>query len=297
MPDHSSMKFFSSVSLTFLTAFILACFSPVNAIPGKMGLPPLHANDFAAHIHLWESGGEFLADPIKVRESTTELHVQVGEKLFVFGKSRGTLDKVKIGMHVLTFAQLAGTEGLESGFKAVSWKKLRDGSIQIQSSYSPWPTVLTWTVLASGQLKMEALGNLDFPSANSIGLGFDLPQNELTKLQWRAKGQTAGMWQPGNLQQSGNSDPIYFHGIEEVNLNFESVSLAIKSDTPDLVLKFPLPLSPGSTTNLSDLSFLFAGLEHAIPDTALPESPSDLIPQAQGRALSARAMILWFDFH
>jgi hypothetical protein len=240
---------------------------------------------------------ELPGENIKVRESTTELHIQVGEKLFVFGKSRGTLDKVKIGMHVLSFAQLAGTEGLESGFKTVSWKKLRDGSIQIQSSYAPWPSVLTWTVLASGQLKMEALGNLDSHSANSIGLGFDLPNHELSKMQWSTKDQAVGVWQPENLQESSKVNPIYLHGIEEVNLNFESVSLAIKSDTPDLVLKFPIPLTSGSTANPSDLSFLFSGIELSTPGSLLPDSPSDLKTTTPNQVLSTKAMVLWFDFH
>lgn len=234
-------------------------------------------------------------DPIKVRESTTELHIQVGERLFVFGKSKGTLEKVKIGMHVLTFAQVAGTEGLESGFKAVTWKKLKDGSIQIQSSYSPWPATLTWTVLASGRLKMEARGTFDFQASSTLGLGFDLPNYELKNLNWSAKGLGTGTWMDHQTENEP-SKPFFLQGIEKVNLAFESVALSISSDTPNLILKVADLKNHQSGLLQSDLSFLFQAPSQGNSSTEI-ETPSGDSNNNLYKPLELSAMILWFDFH
>lgn len=234
-------------------------------------------------------------DPIKVRESTTELHIQVGERLFVFGKSKGTLDKVKIGMHVLTFSQIPGAEGLESGFKTVTWKKLKDGSIQIQSSYSPWPASLTWTVLATGRLKMEAKGSFDFQSSSTLGLGFDLPNYELKTLNWSAKELGTGTWNDHQISDEGVK-PFLLQGIEKVNLAFESVGLAISSDTPNLILKVADLKNTSPGTSKSDLSFLFQGPNQANSQTEL-ETPSGVSNNNLYQPLELSSMILWFDFH
>lgn len=232
---------------------------------------------------------------IKVRESTTELHIQVGDRLFVFGKSKGTLDKVKIGMHVLTFSQVPGTEGPESGFKTVSWKKLKDGSIQIQSSYSPWPATLTWTVLASGRLKMEAKGSFDFQSSPTLGLGFDLPNYELKTLNWNIRGQGSGTWN-GHHDESQILSPLILQGIEKVNLTFESVGLSILSDTPNLILKVGDLKNTPSGLSKSDLSFLFEGPGQVAPSSEI-QSPSGTSDSNLTEPLEVSTMILWFDFH
>lgn len=236
-----------------------------------------------------------ILDPIKVRESTTELHIQVGERLFVFGKSKGTLDKVKIGMHVLPIAQVPGTEGLESGFKAVTWKKLKDGSIQIQSSYAPWPATLTWTVLASGRLKMEAKGSFDFQASTSLGLGFDLPTYELKTLNWNAKGLGQGIWN-GNSDGIDTPKPLVLQGIEKVNLAFESVGLAISSDTPNLTLKVADLKDHSTATLKSDLSFLFEGNNNG-NSRVETETPSAASNKTLSKPLELSPMTLWFDFH
>jgi hypothetical protein len=235
-------------------------------------------------------------DPIKVRESTTELHVQVGDKLFVFGKSKGTLDKVKIGMHVLPFAQVPGAEGLDGTFKTVTWKKLKDGSIQIQSIYNPWPATLTWTVLASGQLKMVATGNMDLSSVASVGLGFDLPNHELKTLNWNTQGQSAGVWN-GHQDGGGKPDPIFLQGIEKVSLSFESVGLAIRSDTPNLILKLADLEAQSSGESKPDLSFLFLGTDSPSvgSDPDFPSGSSEQTPKKTSLGISP--IILWFDFH
>ncbi|MBC6367940.1 hypothetical protein [Algoriphagus sp. AK58] len=287
-----------AAKLTFALTISIVLFIHSNADRTKNKLSPKEANSIDLILEKGFSTEEkgFNAEHIKVRESTTELHVQVGEKLFVFGKSRGTLDKVKIGMHVLTFAQVPGTEGMDSGFKTVSWKKLKDGSIQIQSAYVPWPSTLTWTVMGSGHLKMEANGNFDLKPAASIGLGFDFPNQELMTLDWNAKGQVNGVWS-NNQDGSDKFDPFFLPGIERVNLKFEAVALAIRSETPNLILKVGDLKNQSSIPTKSDLSFLFAGPESSISLLSTFDAPSGLPSATSSKDLTVSPMVLWFDFH
>lgn len=198
-------------------------------------------------------------------------------------------------MHVLPIAQVPGTEGLESGFKAVTWKKLKDGSIQIQSSYSPWPATLTWTIFSSGRLKMEAKGSFDFQSSPTLGLGFDLPNYELKTLNWNTKSIGQGIW---NGHQEGNetSKFLVLQGIEKVNLAFESVRLAISSDTPDLTLRIADLKDHSSETLKSDLSFLLEGLPNG-NSRLEAETPSAAFNKTLPKPLELSLMTLWFDFH
>lgn len=286
-PFLNHMNFPFAAKFTFAIAWLCA------VVLGSFLHEPLASSHAMDSIVAGSYSGKIIQHPIKVRESTTELHIQVGDRLFVFGKSKGTLDKVKIGMHVLTFAQIPGTEGLDSGFKTVSWKKLKDGSIQIQSAYSPWPATLTWTVLATGQLKMEAKGTYDFQSSSSLGLGFDLPNHELKTLNWNAKGSSTGFW---NGHQDGNVTltPFLLPGIEKVNLTFESVGLAIQSETPNLILKVSDLKDHSTAAAKSDLSFLFESSNQGISEA---DSPSGSIPTSPNQATELSSMILWFNFH
>lgn len=132
---------------------------------------------------------------ISVRESTTELQVPVGDKIFVFGKAKGTLDKVKVGMNVLHFSQVADKDGGSNSISRVSWRNLKDGSIKIQPSYNPWSKNLSWTVHADGKLKMDASAPpLDIPHLRWLGLGFDFRDQMLRQLAWNSSGYEVGNW-------------------------------------------------------------------------------------------------------
>jgi hypothetical protein len=209
---------------------------------------------------------------ISVRESTVDLQVRVGERLFVFGKASGNLEKVKVGMNVLEFAQSSQIEGLNSSLKKVEWKKQKDGTILIRSSYEPWPNQLSWIIDELGQLKMEVS-----PSqvANS-GLGFNIPELDLEKLEFNSAEDN-----PIGLTKSFHTAEIMF---SEVSLTLKSGSGELFLSTsymqpqlgkPDLVFSFPeimqgkesLPQNPGNATKSND--------------SLKPISP----------------FVLWFDFH
>jgi hypothetical protein len=243
-----------------------------------------------------------LIDRISVRESNDELQVSVGDKVFVFGKSKGTLDKVKVGMNVLHFTQVADLEGNLNKFSKVSWKKLKDGSIQILSSYDPWPHSLYWTVYANGQLKMEASGPPEnFKNVEWLGLGFDYPDQLLNQVSWNSTSSDFGHWKNSNyvpMADPENEIKIRSHGffqpIQTVNLEFEAITLGVRTETPGVFLSLgedqnqEIPFPKLNT----DLAFFFnQPIQNSV---LLPQSPSGTTPSRQFSV--ENPLVLWFIF-
>lgn len=248
----------------------------------------------------------FPIDKISVRESTVDLQVSVGHKIFVFGKAKGTLDKVKVGMHVLPFSQVPGDQGNESSFTKVSWKKLKDGSIQIQSSYNPWPLGLTWTVLANGELKMEVSSPpQNYANESLLGLGFNYPDHQLMQVSWKGdkplshEGQ--GHWKNQNFiplaetgQEIKHSPDSLFHQIQSLKLEFESVKLEVRTENQGV--HFSLGQVENQTANYpkinADLGFFF---KQAVDKTDhLPQTTTEIKPV--NNSLSSNPLVLWFHF-
>lgn len=243
---------------------------------------------------------------ISVRESTTELQISVGGSIFVFGKSKGTLDKVKVGMHVLPFAQVPAPESSPSNFSKVSWKKLKDGSIQIQSSYQPWPVTLTWTVFANGQLKMEASApSGDFSTNGWLGLGFNIPDKALNQVSWEAgnsgSANPGGFWKNSNfiemadpeLEMSAEANG-FFQLIQKAKLEFESVTVEIRSETPGVFLGLGQPENQDDNFPKfnSDLALLFNS-QVSKPNTPT-QTPSEMTVLEP--IVSLNPLVLWFHF-
>jgi hypothetical protein len=247
------------------------------------------------------------SNPISVRESNTELQISVGKSIYVFGKAKGTLDKVKVGMHVLPFSQVAGTEGNQNTtFSKVTWKRLKSGSIQIQSSYYPWPGMLTWTVFPNGELKMETASQSGFNFKDGwIGLGFNYPDLLLNQISWKNTGNHAevnhSVWK--NTSFTPMADPEleiisddhgFFQPVHQVKLEFETITLSIRSETPGLHLGFG---KFADDTNAfphitADLAFL---LNHSVPNSnTISQSPSG--PSASEQTISLNPLVLWFHF-
>ena len=243
---------------------------------------------------------------ITVRESTTELQISVGEAIFVFGKAKGTLDKVKVGMHVLPFTQVPAPENNPSNFSKVSWKKLKDGSIQIQSSYHPWPATLTWTVFANGQLKMEASApSIDFSTLGWLGLGFNIPDKALNQVSWEAGNSSSanpgGFWKNSNFMEMADPELEmsaeangFFQLIQKAKLEFESVTVEIRSETPGVFLGLGQPENQDDNFPRfnSDLALLFNS-QASKPNTP-PQAPSEMtVPEP---IVSLNPLVLWFHF-
>ena len=195
----------------------------------------------------------------------------------MFGKAQGTLDKIKVGMHVLHFAQNPKIAGTQADFHQVTWKKLKDGSVQIQSSYKPWPAQLTWLVLPTGQLKMMASSSIhDSEGIKEMGLGFDVPEEELRKVSLDNRELDFQM-------QNGESSPF-----NTAKLEFDYVSLLIQSVANPLTLNSNFK---EYNAEMPDLVFHrpagILSVEPAIPGAASKQSTS---------IKSVDNMILLFDF-
>lgn len=253
-----------------------------------------------------DSESETLENQITVRESTTELQISVGESIFVFGKAKGTLDKVKVGMHVLPFSQSAGAEINQSTFSKVSWKRLKNGSIQIQSSYNPWPATLTWTVFANGDLKMEASAPpIHTAEVGWLGLGFNFPDRMLSQVSWK-NGQSSSdpnssIWK--NSSFTPMADPAlemtvdvkgFFQPVQQVKLEFETVTVDIRSETSGVFLGLGHPENQDNTFPKinSDMAFLFN--QQGSRSISLPQAPSE--GSIVENTVSLNPLVLWFHF-
>lgn len=262
-------------------------------------------SDFGTSTFSKESIG-LAADPkpgqISVRESNVELQVAVGNKIFVFGKAKGTLDKLKVGMNVLHFSQSSLEETGSNEFSNVSWKKQKDGSILIKSSYKPWPNSLSWTVLADGRLKLEVSSpSSEISNSKWAGLGFNYPDQLLNQISWNSSGSEVGYWK--NLHYTPMSDQDvelegnfegFFKPMSTVKMEFESVILDVSAETSDIF--FGLGDFQNSDNSYSqqpsDLVFFF---NPPLQESEKPlQSPSD---QSSNRPNQPKEqLVLWFHF-
>ncbi|WP_139352788.1 hypothetical protein [Algoriphagus sp. A40] len=248
----------------------------------------------------------FPNEKISVRESTVDLQVTVGHRIFVFGKAKGTMEKVKVGMNVLPFTQVPGAQGSDSFFTKVSWKKLKDGSIQVQSSYNPWPLTLTWTVFANGQLKMEASAPVpNLKEENWLGLGFDYPEHQLYQISWIGDGtltsENRGNWK--NMNFTAMADPEIkevvnsqglFQKFQSIKFEFESVVVDVRTETPDVYFGFGQAGNQGSSypAITSDLGFLLNNPQ--VSSQPLPQTPGE--NNFPPNPVSLNPLVLWFHF-
>lgn len=263
--------------------------------------------------------------PIVVRESVVDLQVGVGEKVFIFSKKRGALEKVLVGRRTISLNQAISPEGIDNSFKEVKWKKLEDGSIQIKSSYDPYPKTLTWTVLKTGELKLETSSpNIQLDSISVFGFGFNYPKDKVKSARWigdgpyrvwqnRREGVEFGQWQKKyNSTITGDDfeNIVYpefagFHAnFHALNLDTEEGSIVIKNFTPDIFLglfkpDFPEHFVTGTKSVLpkSDLSFLYkiSSIDNKF------HLPNELEPSGQdgfdSKKSDFKALILYFDFY
>jgi hypothetical protein len=264
----------------------------------------------------WVSGSRFYSFPkeprlqvidpepgkISVRESNVELQVAVGNKIFVFGKAKGTLDKLKVGMHVLHFSQSSADQTGSSEFSTVTWKKQKDGSILIKSSYKPWPHSLSWTVLTDGRLKLEASSPpAEISNTKWLGLGFNYPDRMLNQISWNSLGPEVGIWKNSHFAPMSDQDVEieediegFFMPIRSVKMEFESVVLDVSTEA--LGIFFGLGDFKNSDLSkpkqASDLVFFF---NQPLPESEKPlQSPSDQSSSSPNRP--KEQLVLWFHF-
>lgn len=214
-----------------------------------------------------------LNEGMVVRESTVDLQIRVGHRLYVFGKSSGNLEKVKIGMHVLEIAQNKEIPGIASVLKKVEWKKQKDGSVTISSFYDPWPQSLVWSIYPSGELKLLISGAQVIDQFT--GLGFNIPENDLQQVRVNDV-----------LLSEGFSDRLHSSStIQKAQIDFSEVKLIVKSDPSGFHFS---TVNPELAQPQADLIFYF-------PNQSASKSDSVTSSNSKPSSASHNAT-LWFDF-
>ncbi|MEP1954520.1 MAG: glycoside hydrolase family 2 TIM barrel-domain containing protein [Algoriphagus sp.] len=268
--------------------------------------------------HYFEARPALTNQAIKVRESTTDLHFTVGQKLFVFGKQLGELQLVKVGSQIIDFKQ--NQAELTTAVKSVNWKKLPDGSIQIKSNFESYPNLITWTIFTSGELMME----ISAPDsiADLTGIGFSFPSEKVKSAKWigdgpyrvwgnRLKGVEFGLWEKeyNNTITGYNFEKLSYPEFKGFHANFHALllraeggTIEVRTETPNLFLglfnpEFPLQSTPGVKVPMpaSELSFLYQ-----IPPISTKfhkgKEMMAIDRNMDQKGNASKALILWFRF-
>lgn len=271
--------------------------------------------------HRYFDSNEIEVYPIKVRESIADLQVEVEGKLFFFGKKSGNLELVKIGRKFFYLSQNPVLEGIDIEPEKISWKKKKDGSIEVSSSYQDERGYLTWTVLPNGQLKLEvAISQLNWKGKELPGVGFNLPDSLIQKVDLISDGPSSvwsyrrevvefGLWEKINqkIQEEGNLEENQFPEFKGEYANFHAVKLTtqegeieIKTETSGIVFSLFKPLLPTLFTSglqkdqlRSDLSFHYDNFAFRTKNSLIMEPEATNVNESD---LDLKPLILWFNF-
>lgn len=234
-------------------------------------------------------------ESIKIRESTIDLQVTIGDKLFVFGKKSGTLDKVKVGMDLLPFSQIIQESNPTIKLRQIGWNRLKNGTVQIISSFDSWPTGLTWSIYPDGKLKMEASGDVLIASSSELplGLDFDFPEMQLKKVTWKEHSGAWGEWNPGSPNQY---PPKFFNSIDFVDLTFDQVGVKVKAVDRGVGLQWK---SKDEVHQNSDIRFVLR--QENVELAKMPKSSDTPISfniqeVSNDKMNTSKGMSLWFEF-
>ncbi|MCS5489565.1 hypothetical protein [Algoriphagus limi] len=224
-------------------------------------------NDFSKSI-------EENVSSVVIRESTIDFQVRAGEHLYVFSKSSGILEKVKIGMNVIYFSQEKLSDQGSS-----RWKRLKNGDVQIFTSNDEKHQV--WTIHASGRLKMESLVT---ENSDPSSISFQFSKSQLTGLRWTGEKQsekTIAYPQSEEVEEL----PILSNDIDYVVLEFETVQLKVtpESKPVDLLLE-----------DSDSMKFEKKSVDQST-------KPIEETPNSQSLngddSLEKATLVLWFDFN
>ncbi|TFV97777.1 hypothetical protein E4S40_03820 [Algoriphagus kandeliae] len=211
-----------------------------------------------------------------IRESTIDIQVRANEHLYVFSKSGGILEKVKIGMDVIYFSQEKLSE-----VGSAAWKRLKNGDVQIFTSNHGKHQV--WTIYGSGRLKMETLVK---ENSDSSELSFEFAKSQLTRLRWIGEEQTEKVLAYPQVESEVEL-PIQSNDIDYVVFEFESVELKVTPESKPVGLVM-------EDSDLASMKF-----ERKVMDQSsnLSEESPNLQSQKIPDFSEKSSLILWFDFN
>ncbi|SFT48126.1 hypothetical protein SAMN04489724_0934 [Algoriphagus locisalis] len=250
--------------------------------------------------------------PIRVRESTTDFQVAAGETLYIFGKKKGNLELVKIGSRFINFSQNMDTKQFSSAVQKLTWKRLKDGAIQIKSTFEANSNALTWIVFPSGELKMEISSNGYM--ADLQGIEFSFPEEKVENTLWIGEGwkelydnRAFGLWQknPNDVLPESFPDTkvISTQDFHAFLLNTQEGSIEVRSDSPNVFFSIERPEqsetsivdanSPKSDPELN-FHFCYQGNLSQYPYTS--EGTMAVTMKSDKKEISPQ-MVLWFRFN
>ncbi|EAZ82789.1 glycoside hydrolase family 2 protein [Algoriphagus machipongonensis] len=264
--------------------------------------------------------GEFEIYPIKVRESVSDLQIEVDGRIYFFGKKSGNLEMVKVNRKFFYLSQNPLIEGIESQVKDVTWKKLDDGSIQVKSMFDSYPKEVTWTVLPTSELKFVAKAPGQIGAEEELlGVGFIYPEAKMEEANliangpyrvWgnRLEGVNFGLWNKkfNNTQTASNFEELIYPEFKGYYSNFHALQIKtadgeidIRTETPGLFLSLFKPQFPENSTKgvlpvqtKSDISFLYK-----IPSIGTKfHTAEEMSPKNESTKAFNEELILWFRF-
>ena len=160
-----------------------------------------------------EKAAELLAElnkgqsAISVTETDQVVMASVAGMEFEFSKQNGTLVSVKNSSGHVSFTGGPVVAGAKSEVTGTKWEKDADGNFSFEITTKGYPRKMTWTLVQSGLLKLEAdplrdhLTDVDF-----VGISFNYPEEKCTGVQYmgagpyrvwknRMKGAEIGVWE------------------------------------------------------------------------------------------------------
>lgn len=250
---------------------------------------------------------------ILVRESTVDFQITAGENLYIFGKQKGNLELVKVGRRFINFSQTIEEGLFSSSVQNLTWKKLKDGSVQIKSTYQTNPKILAWTILPNGELKLE-ISSQD-AQADVRRIGFSFPEEKLKYAQWIGDGSKEesekpnfGLWKRSLkdlLADSAFDSDLKGQNsfIHALFLETEEGTIEVRSETPSVYLSLdkqqvkerPVE-SAEQITSASDLKFYFNVTEN-LPANSSPSNAVIPVNLSDNKEQLSSEIVMWFRFN
>ncbi|WP_339865475.1 hypothetical protein [uncultured Algoriphagus sp.] len=251
--------------------------------------------------------------PILVRESTVDFQIAAGENLYIFSKQKGNLELVKIGRRFVNFSQTIEEGLFSSAIQKLTWKRLKDGSVQIKSTYQSNSKELAWTVLPNGELKVEIFSNEALADLGALEFAF--PEEKVKYAQWIGEGANRenernhfGIWKKDLkdllAERDFDSDSrVSYPYIHALFLETDDGSIEVRSETPSVYLSLDKPAVMDNSTEQSDRIALASELKlyFSISKDFSPlnTSSASIIPvnlKVNKTELSS-SMVMWFRFN
>lgn len=249
---------------------------------------------------------------VLVRESSTDLQLAVGNRLFVFGKALGDLQLVKVNREPIYLSQVRADKDSRPNQRKVTWRQSDDGSVEIFSVNDLSSEYFSWTVFPSGEALLKTgfgTGNISYSKA-----GFNYKVADIKGIKWIGNGPFPkaelgraisgfGLWvqtnsleitTPASSYRPDNTSGFYTD-IHALQLTGDRGQVEIRMESTDVVLSINRSQTGGNEfPNGSNLrENIEIGIE-PIPGTEKPDS-KPTVDSPNGNSKTGE-IVLWLRF-